>query len=469
MRAAAGRASLATLVALLPHYLAFYIFGSPLWTETIAEWIMAHTPSRYALWILENLGPWAKPFAMTGGLALLGFTVLMVALARRRWMRVPAIAACGGLLGYLFGYHSWTGQFAFWLPALLVVEWSARTGASAAPVAGVSRREAVVMAAGTVFVAAEGFLRDEAMAGRAARPQKLAAFEAPKGDFAPALVRPPVTPVDKFYAMSKNTVDPALDARNWRLKITADGKVMRTVSYAELLSLPHVSEYVTLRCISNTLQSDLMGTALWTGVRLKQLVDAKSLPEGLVEAAVIGVDGHGDSFQPEYVFSDDVMLAVGMNGESLNRRHGFPVRMIVPRYYGFKNVKWIGEIAFVRKPYLGTWPKMGYTKDPVVHTASHIDRVIREGGELRAGGVSFAGDRGIQAVQVRADGGRWMDAVLDRPLSRFTWTRWHAAIPGERAQQVEARALDGAGLWQATDEGPLFPNGIQGPTIRRVS
>src|SRR5690349_14281441 len=106
-----------------------------------------------------------------------------------------------------------------------------------------------------------------------------------------------------------------------------------------------------------------------------------------------------------------------MNGKTLDRTHGFPLRLIVPRYYGFKNVKWIGEIAFMRQPYVGTWPKLGYTKEPVVHTTSHIDRIVREGALLRVGGVAFAGDRGIRAVQVRAGSGAWIDARLEEPLS----------------------------------------------------
>jgi DMSO/TMAO reductase YedYZ molybdopterin-dependent catalytic subunit len=282
------------------------------------------------------------------------------------------------------------------------------------------------------------------------------------------MVRSPVTPVNTFYAMSKNAVDPSPDARDWNLRITFGGRTIRAVSYPELLSMADTSEYVTLRCVSNTLQSDLMGTALWTGLRLNRLIDARMIPEGVIEIAAIGVDGHGDSFTPAYLLSNDVLLAVGMNGETLNRTHGFPARLIVPRYYGFKNVKWLGEFALMRKPYLGTWPKMGYTKEPVVHTASHIDRIVRAAGATNVGGVSFAGDRGIAAVEVRADQGPWFRAIIEAPLARFTWTRWQAQLAGG-AKVVEARALDGAGRWQEPVEGPLFPDGVKGPTIRRVS
>jgi DMSO/TMAO reductase YedYZ molybdopterin-dependent catalytic subunit len=282
-------------------------------------------------------------------------------------------------------------------------------------------------------------------------------------------VRRPITPVGQFYVMSKNTVDPALDPDTWRLKITVEGHLLREFTYRELLSLPRVERYQTLRCISNTLKSDLMGTAEWSGVKLTQLLTQHELPEGLAEMAVIGSDGHGDSFRLDYAFSEEPLLVLGMNGKTLNRQHGYPIRLLVPRYYGLKHVKWISEIAFVREPYFGTWPKMGYTKEPVIHTCSFIDRIRRNGSRLEIGGVALSGARAIAAVEVRAGSGPWTRATLEPPLSGYTWTRWKAeidAVPG--AEYLEARAQDSSGAWQSAVEKPLFPNGVSGPTLRRI-
>lgn len=461
LKPAIGRSSAAALAGLVFHYLAHYWLGSPLWTETISEWIMAHTPSRYAVPLLETMGAWAKPFAMTGALATLGFVIFLT--LPLRWFG-PVAGAAG--LGWLFGYSSWIGQLSFWVPVLAVSIW--RVGPAAAQP---GRREFVTSAAmslGTVAVAAESYMRDAAMARRAVRPVPLFPFQPPPERFFPALVRKAVTPIAEFYGMSKNTVDPATDPHTWRLRISIDGKVTRQLTYQELLSLPRVERYVTLRCISNTLKSDLMGTAAWSGIHLSQLVDRATLPPGITEASIVGVDGHGDSLRLDYAFADEVILALGMNGKTLDRVHGFPIRLLVPRYYGFKNIKWIGEIAFVSKPYYGTWPKMGYTKEPVIHTASHIDRVQRSEAGMKVGGVSFAGTRGVRQVQVRADQGPWVDAVLDERLSPFCWTRWVAEVPVAQAAQLEARALDGEGRWQESVEGPLFPDGVTGPTIRKV-
>ena len=444
---------LATLAGLVPHYLAFYLFGSPLWTDTIAEWIMARTPSAFAVTILQTLGPWAKPFAMTGALAVLGLAVMLSLSAR--WI---GALICAGALGWMFGYYSWLGQLSFWGGVLL---------SSIKPVPfAAGRRE--LMATGLAAVALESYFRNVSLARRAVGTVALFPFHEPVDTFAPGLVRKAVTPISEFYGMSKNAVDPAVDPRTWRLKITADGRTLHEIGYSELIAIPRVERYATMRCISNTLKSDLTGTAQWSGVFLSRLIDRAKLPGNIIEAAVIGIDGHGDSFSLDYAFSDELLLALGMNGKTLDRIHGFPIRLIAPRYYGFKSVKWISEIAFVSRPYVGTWPKLGYTKEPVVHTASHFDRVLPGPGGLRVGGVSFAGTRGIERVQVRADSGPWVEAALDQPLSPYTWTRWWAKLPATTAAHVEARALDRTGHWQESVPGPLFPNGVTGPTIRSI-
>lgn len=421
-------ASLISLAIVAINLAASYLLGWPLLTDRIAEWIMARTPNTASVWILGTLGDWAKPAAATGGLATIG-------------------ALC------------WVLVHAFRIPAFS----SARRGFLTQ----------TVMLGGTVGVAAESYLRNQALARGAESPRELFPHVPPPDQFAPELVRKNITPVGQFYVMSKNTVDPALSPRDWRLKITAAGKLLREVSYAELLSLPQQRRYQTLRCISNTLKSDLMGTAEWSGVALNQLVSPRDLPEGIMEMAVIGVDGHGDSFPVNYAWTDEPMLAAGMNGRSLNRQHGFPLRLLVPRYYGFKNIKWIGEIAFVREPYFGTWPKMGYTKEPVIHTCSFVDRVRRSGARLQVGGASFAGVRGIQRVEVRSGGGAswspWSAAKLESPLSPYALTRWKAELePPSGAEFIEARAQDGVGAWQAATERPLFPDGMAGPTLRRI-
>ena len=473
--------SLATLAGIVVSYAAFYALGWPLETEAIAEWIMAETPSAWAVPILAVLGDWAKPWAITGGLATLGFALWIPAVGyrwRAHWSWFGLLPALAAAYAWVFDFPSLAGNVSFWLPSSLAIwlflkrQHPLPDGQGSLVVTEVSkqRRELLISAAmlsGTVGVAVESYVRNRSISQSAIAPVDLFPMVMPPNGM--AKVRKPITPVGQFYVMSKNSVDPALDPRRWRLRMKREGRLVRDFSYQELLALPRRERYQTLRCISNTLKTDLMGTAYWSGLRLDQLLGRSDAGDGALEAVVLGVDGHGDSFPVDYAFSDEFMLALGMNGQTLNRNHGFPIRLLVPRYYGFKNIKWISEIDFVEKPYFGTWPKRGFSKDAFVHTMSHIDHVSREGDQLRLTGVSFAGVRGIQRVEARVDHDVWVPMQLEPTLSVYTWTRWQGLIPASsRAQMVEARAQDRTGNWQLAQEKPQFPNGAAGPTIRRI-
>ncbi len=492
--------SIATLAGLVPHYIWFYVSGTPPLTDRIAEWIMARTPSRYAVWILNHLGNWGKPSALTGALAALGLALFLTRLAgglsspRFRILSTFFTGLfCALATAILLQYWFLGGLISFWLPALTIAALWAWPQESAPPsiseTAGqfvTSRRTLVasatryglplVMSGGVIAVAAESYFREQSLVRRASNPVELFPFAPPVDHFGDGLVRPAVTPLPQFYGMSKNTVDPVIDPATWQLTISFDGRPLRRFRYAELLSMRDPSlRFVTLRCISNTLKSDLMGTAEWSGVHLSQLIDSRLVPAEMQQVAFIGVEGHDDSMSIDYAFSEECLLALGMNGKTLSRTHGFPIRLLAPRYYGCRNVKWIGEIRFVSRPYDGTWQRLGYTREPVIHTASHIDRMQRQGGpdgRLRFGGVSFAGSRGIRAVRVRGHvneiAGPWTPATLEATLSPYTWTRWIAEIDARPGSTIEANAQDGRGAWQELAEGSRFPTGLPGPTIAKV-
>ncbi len=454
--------SLATLLGLALHYASHYLFATPLITDQIAEWIMARTPSRYAVAILQMLGSWAKPSAVTGALALLGACLFLTRLIPRRMVSLTFALLSAYLIATLFDYRSIPGNLTFWLPAISFTLFAFRQQ----PPISLPRRE-FLMAGGVLAVAGESFLREQSLARRARQPIELFPYQPllDRANFAPGLVRKAITPVPEFYGMSKNTVDPAIDPQAWRLFLTLDGKLLRQFTYAELLSLPKQIRYVTLRCISNTLKSDLMGTAIWAGVDLSQLVNRNALPANVIEAAFIGVEGHDDSLRLDYAFGGESLLTLGMNGKTLSRLHGFPIRLLAPNYYGCRNVKWLREIRFVTKPYYGTWQRLGYTKEPVIHICSHIDRVRVAGPLVEFGGVSFAGSRSIKAVRVRANQGPWQPARLEPALSPYTWTRWSAQLPAADGAILEANAQDITGAWQDLKEAGPFPSGVSGPTI----
>jgi DMSO/TMAO reductase YedYZ molybdopterin-dependent catalytic subunit len=415
------------------------------------------------------MGAWAKPFAATGGLATLGFTVWLALLVPNRWAQLALASVTTTVLAASLDYSSLPGLFSFLIPTLAMLAYSPQAIRTDS-----SRRQfltSTAMTSTTALVAVEAWWRNERLAAKAVEPVPLFQYQIPseREAWGKGLVRKPITTVREFYVMSKNTVDPVVDPKTWRLKIKFDDKLIREFSYAELLSLPRQERFVTLRCVSNTLKSDLMGTAAWSGIQLNQLVRQSEVPKPAIEMAVIGLDGHGDSLRLDYAFSDEPLFALGMNGETLNRNHGYPIRMLTPRYYGFKSIKWIDEIRFSSTPYFGTWPKLGFTKEPVIHTATFVDRITRQGDKAKVGGVSFAGVRGIQRVEFRTANGVWVPAQIEPDLSPYTLTRWQGELDlPAGAELLEARAMDGQGNWQATVEKPLFPDGVSGPTLKRI-
>lgn len=143
MKTPIERGSLATALGLLVHYLCHYLFAVPLFTEIIGEWIMARTPNTYSVLLLETMGPWAKPFALTGGLFALGFAMTIVALSWRYIAILPVAAA----YYLLFGLASPT----FWLPALAALWFAAPRVETFSP----SRRRllSAVMSSTTIAVA----------------------------------------------------------------------------------------------------------------------------------------------------------------------------------------------------------------------------------------------------------------------------------------------------------------------------
>jgi hypothetical protein len=99
-----------------------------------------------------------------------------------------------------------------------------------------------------------------------------------------------------------------------------------------------------------------------------------------------------------------------------------------------------------------------------------IDNLRIEQGQVLLGGVAFAGSRGIRKVQVRVDEGEWLDAELEPALSPYSWVRYRATLPAnDGANVVQARAMDGSGAWQSDREIPMFPGGVAGPTVRKLS
>lgn len=284
-----------------------------------------------------------------------------------------------------------------------------------------------------------------------------------------------VTPSDQFYVVSKNPpgFDPVVDAAKWSLQV--DGLVARPVrfTYDEITAMSAVEQVQTLECISNEVGGDLISTARWKGVRLRDILQRSGgTGATAVRVAFRCADGYSESIPVADAMNATTLLAYEMNGQPLPAKHGFPVRLLVPGLFGMKNPKWITRIEVVDYNFQGYWEASGWSDDAVAKTMSKFTTPggSASAGEVGLGGVAYGGDRGIKAVEYSADGGAtWVPAEVKPPLGPFTWVLWAAvwtpAAPGEYTLKVRAR--DGAGVLQTAKETATLPDGASGyHTIR---
>jgi DMSO/TMAO reductase YedYZ molybdopterin-dependent catalytic subunit len=279
---------------------------------------------------------------------------------------------------------------------------------------------------------------------------------------------PEVTPTDDFYTISKNFIDPQVAVGGWRLKI--GGLVDRPLelTYDQLTALPVSEGYYTLMCISNEIGGDLWGNAYWRGVKLRYLLDQAGVHTDAYKAVFSAADDYKDSVKLERALHPDALLAWEMNGAPLKREHGFPARLLIPGIFGMKNVKWLNGITIVADDFRGFWQNQGWDDAAPYQTESRIDaprgRPAVAPGPLAVGGVAYAGDRGIQSVEVSTDGGRtWQAAQVKPGLSPYAWQLWRVDLQVDQSvRNVRVRATDGQGRPQTREENAPFPSGATG-------
>ncbi len=223
-------------------------------------------------------------------------------------------------------------------------------------------------------------------------------------------------------------------------------------------------------CISNTISGGLMSNAIWRGVPLASVLEAARVRPGTVEVLGRSVDGYTDSFSIEKALEPTTLLAYHMNGEPLPRRHGYPVRLLVPGLFGEKSVKWITRLELAPHEVDGFYEQQGWGPDFTIPTRSRFDgpdlgQPLAVGRPVRLHGTAFGGDRGVATVEVTVDGGgTWRPARLDYPGSRLSWALWSLDWRPQRTGdfRLAVRATDGTGMVQ-TDRGRgVVPEGATG-------
>jgi DMSO/TMAO reductase YedYZ molybdopterin-dependent catalytic subunit len=280
----------------------------------------------------------------------------------------------------------------------------------------------------------------------------------------------PITPNNEHYVVTQNVVDPSPDIDVWRLEVTGLVNKPGSYTYDEFQKLPSTSRAITLECIANGPADHLMGNAIWQGVPLSSLLALHGGAQSTAQyVAFYSVDGYTISQPLSVVLEADTLLAYRMNGAEIPRRHGYPVRVLIPGRFGEENPKWLTRVALTNDFVGGLYSNQGWYNGPL-HTVCRIDQPylgssISVGETVPMGGVAFAGNRGIQKVEVSVDGGKsWRPATLEPAISKDSWVFWKATwqptAPG--TYTLIPRAVDGTGAPQISQVQSTVPNGATG-------
>jgi DMSO/TMAO reductase YedYZ molybdopterin-dependent catalytic subunit len=211
-----------------------------------------------------------------------------------------------------------------------------------------------------------------------------------------------------------------------------------------------------------------MSNAIWKGVPLRDLLDQAVPLSDAARVRLHGVDNYTDTIPLEKAMEPTTLLAYEMNGVPLPHRHGYPLRVIVPGYFGEKHVKWLTRIEVTGANAKGFYETQGWGPDFIVPTRSRIDvpdnwssvSLGKLSVPIEVKGIAYGGDRGISRVELSFDDGEsWSDAEIYYAGDRLAWSLWKAQwVPAAAGDYtVVVRATDGEGdvqEWEA-DRNPF--------------
>jgi len=447
-------------------------------------------------------------FALLGGL-------LSLALVRARISGGQGGLLSGGALGILAavlaGLFGWGGSRAFialfWLFAISLL-WGFAF-------AGITRRNLALMEmpddTGRRRFLLQLIFSSLALSGVAAvlgrwlapRPQEEQSFEVVIGTPAPTrpIATPPptqagftpvpgtrseITPIKDFYRVDINLLPPgqeefAQEADSLAQRLRAQGETeIRPESYLlvveglvetqlaldlnTLKSFNPVEQYATLECISNPVGGDLISTALFQGARLKDVLAKAGLKTQATDIKFTCIDGYTESLPLESAVDQRTLLCYAMGDQPLSANHGAPLRLYTPNRFGMKNPKWIIKIEAIDQDYRGYWETRGWNEQAFVKTTSVIDMArTTDSGLTEVGGIAFAGEHGIDSVELQVDDGQWAPAELNRPLSQLAWVLWRANLDiPSGGHKLSVRAVEAAGDIQTAKSDDTFPDGASG-------
>jgi DMSO/TMAO reductase YedYZ molybdopterin-dependent catalytic subunit len=263
---------------------------------------------------------------------------------------------------------------------------------------------------------------------------------------------------------------PAPTTSSDKHKLSVGGAVGSSfeIPYADLLRESRKTVAVTLECAENPPGGGLVGHAEWGGIEVAGLL-AKAQPQP--EAGYVrlrGADGYSRTIPMTKAMRPDTLLALTMNGERLPAAHGFPIRAVVPGWYGMDSVKWLETIEVIReedaggKEYRRGRSMVGGVQDAGPVSAMEVksvfsrpaDDAILMGRRFTVRGAAWAGENLVKAVEVSTDGGySWQAARFSPgqpPPQPCAWVHWEYAwkIPVPGAYELVCRATDESGRVQ---------------------
>jgi DMSO/TMAO reductase YedYZ molybdopterin-dependent catalytic subunit len=285
--------------------------------------------------------------------------------------------------------------------------------------------------------------------------------------------------------------------------LRVEGAVMRTLELTcdQLRELPTRTVTATLECAGNSRalnvpplrgvawQQGAVGNAEWTGVPLAAVLERAGLRPAAAEVVLEGADRGEVTSDPRpagpipfarslplaKARQDEVLLAFRMNGADLPPAHGFPVRAIVPGWYGMASVKWLTRLIVTDAPFQGFWQTTDYSiyeRDqglPVQRPITEMQiksqiaqpragATVTAGSEVQIHGAAWTGESEVNRVEISADAGRtWADARLQGRPQRYAWRLWEYTwrAPANAGRvSLLSRATDARGRTQPATRDP---------------
>lgn len=316
-----------------------------------------------------------------------------------------------------------------------------------------------------------------------------------------------LTPTGLHYLVVHWDIPP-VDPASWRLSIGGSVRKPLELTIDEIRARSRRTIPVTLECAGNgrgwlnprplslPWLGEAIGTAEWTGTPLRALLEDAGLAPDAVEVVFRGADrgiqgdqdqGYARSLTVAEATRPEVLLAYEMNGRPLEPQHGFPLRLIVPGWYGMTSVKWLTSIEVATEPFDGFQQAVAYryqqdADDPGERVTQIRVRalMIPPGipdffsrrrflgpGLVTLSGRAWSGDGPVERVEVAVDG-EWSEATLETPVGVFAWRGWSInweATPGKH--ELACRATDAAGNVQPL-EAPWNYQGMGNNVVQRV-